>query len=118
MDMDYNRNPSREDIQNNIAKIQAEILEKQDLRTKEVGDRVKIWDGSGNHDKNTKEHRYGIDELFKSEAIVIATGLSVSNIREYDFQPKYNLDVLLRFPNGEEVYTMSSCISRTDKHKD
>ena len=112
------REPTMEEIIKIRDNIMAKIKKEKDDRVKEVGDRVKIWDGSGNHDKNTKEHRYGIDELFKSEGIVIACGLSVPSISKYDHETKYIFDLLIKFPNGEEVYTNSKFVKRTDKHKD
>lgn len=93
-----------------------EIIElNQDNRTKEVGDKVKVWDGSGNIDKTTGEHRSGIDPLFTNTAIVIETGCKI-----IDSDPIMNkvlqkncdrvCDLLLAFPSGEQVYCSSNCV--------
>ncbi len=85
-----------------------------DDKKKEIGDRVVVWDGSGNIDKNTKVKRWGIDKLFKSEAIVIAINQSIYTQRN-EIQIKmglesYLLDLLIVFPTGEEVYTASQFV--------
>jgi len=73
-----------------------------------------VWDGSGNTDKNTGEHRWGIDKLFKSEAIVIAINQNIYTKLDkvevkMGFKP-YLLDLLIVFPTGEEIYTSSNFV--------
>lgn len=100
-----------------MIKLRDEILgtieANKDDRVKELGDRVKVWDGSGNKDKNTSKQRSGIDPLFiKNEAIVIETDCKVE-IRGI-LNTTYLLDLLLKFPTGEEVYCCSEFVKRVD----
>lgn len=95
------------------------IAQNKDDRTKEIGDRVKVWDGSGNVDKVTGKHRYGIDPLFNNTAIVVETGCNI----EYRDKSMSMLlrkdwfkvcDLLLAFPSGELVYCSSEFVKRVD----
>lgn len=97
-----------------ISKIQSEIDENKDTRTKEIGDRVLIWDGSYNIDKNTGVHRNGIDKLFQNPGIVIQTNCEIEYIEEI-IDKLVVLDLLIKFDTGEEVYTNSDMVKRIDK---
>lgn len=102
-----------EDIMGLISKIQSEIEENKDNRTKEIGDRVLIWDGSYNIDKNTGKHRNGIDKLFQNHGIVIQTNCEIEYIEEL-MDELVVLDLLIKFDTGEEVYTNSDMVKRID----
>lgn len=97
-----------------IEKIQKIQEENKDNRVKEIGDRVIVWDGSYNIDKNTSKHRSGIDKLFQDPGIVIQTNCDINH-----FEPLIEklviLDLLIRFETGEEVYTSSDMVKRIDK---
>ena len=97
-----------------ISEIQSEIDENKDTRTKEIGDRVLIWDGSYNLDKNTGKHRNGIDKLFQNPGIVIQTNCEIEYIEEL-MDELVVLDLLIKFDTGEEVYTNSDMVKRIDK---
>lgn len=93
------------------------IAENIDNREKKIGDIVKVWDGSANFDKNTSEERAGIDPLFKNNtAIIIETNCDNQYIPKYS-NKTYILDVLLKFPSGEEIYCDSSMIKRIDNYE-
>ncbi len=106
-----------DDAKQMLAIIQKEINANLDKRNKEIGDKVLVWDGSYNIDKNTSIKRSGIDPLFKTEAIVIETNCKIIfKVDQLFFEKRDDevLDVLLKFPTGEEVYTNSRLIKRTD----
>jgi hypothetical protein len=95
-------------------KILTEMARHQDDREKKIGDRVIIWDWSANIDKRTGESRSGFSELADKEGIIIETDCG---IEDKPFAKKtYICDVLIKFPDGEEVYCASSMIKRTDNH--
>lgn len=97
-----------DELQQDLAVIRGIIAANQDNRTKEIGDRVVIWDGSANKDKNTGESRFGVDPLFqKNSAIVIAVNQPIT----YQFFNRlFKLDLLVVFPSGEEVYVSSELV--------
>ena len=96
-----------------IEKIKKIQEKNQDKRVKEIGDRVIVWDGSYNIDKNTSKHRSGIDKLFKNPGIVIQTNCGIEH-----FEPLIDklviLDLLIKFETGEEIYTNSDMVKRID----
>lgn len=100
-----------EELLKHIQYLQEIIAANIDHRTKEIGDRVIVWDGSGNLDKDTLKHRRGIDPLFSNTAIVIKTNCNVL-YEDGEFQKR--LDLLLVFPNGEHVYTHSDYVKIVD----
>ena len=115
------RQRDNDDFYTRIADLKAMIMKdinaNKDDRLKSVGDRVKVWDGSANIDKNTQEHRSGVDPLFKDHtAIVIETGCHV--VITEQVISDYICDILLKFPNGEEVYVDSSMVKRMDDYKE
>ena len=80
-----------------------------------IGDVIKITDGSNNIDKNTLEKRYGIDELFKTKtAEIIKKDLFIIQsdraVSETEISQYQVCDILVRFESGEEVYTSSLLI--------
>ena len=96
-----------------LEKLQKIVDENKDDRTKEVGDRVIVWDGSYNEDKNTGKHRNGIDKLFENPGIIIETNCDFLR-EEPILKSKTVLDILIRFDSGEEVYTKSEFVKRID----
>jgi len=94
-----------------LRKIQEE---NKDNRVKEIGDRVIVWDGSYNIDKNTSKHRSGIDKLFQNPGIVIQTNCEIKHYESL-IEKTVILDLLIRFETGEEVYTSSDMVKRIDK---
>jgi len=98
-----------------MSKIEAERDLHYDLRCKEVGDRVVIWDFTGCTDK------MGIpvfdDFLLDKECIVIETGLS--SIIKISFMGFYAQRNLLVFcPKNDEFYlTNSNYVKRLDHNK-
>ena len=96
-----------------IEKIKKIQEKNQDNRVKEIGDRVIVWDGSYNIDKNTSKHRSGIDKLFENSGIVIQTNCGIEH-----FEPLIDklviLDLLIKFETGEEIYTNSDMVKRID----
>jgi hypothetical protein len=96
-----------------IEKIKKIQEKNQDNRVKEIGDRVIVWDGSYNIDKNTSKHRSGIDKLFENFGIVIQTNCGIEH-----FEPLIDklviLDLLIKFETGEEIYTNSDMVKRID----
>lgn len=129
MSMGFIHDHSEEDIVTHARKMIEEIelivSENIDERDKEVGDRIRIWDGSGNKDKKTGEKRYGVDPLFQNyNAIVIETGCNVyadndpyKNIHiragVWD-RMNYHLDLLVAYPTGEEIYVASKFVKIVD----
>jgi hypothetical protein len=85
----------------------------QDDRVKDIGDRVIVWDGSYNIDKNTSKHRSGIDILFQNHGIVIQTNCGIKHY-EPIIEKTVILDLLIKFETGEEVYTSSEMVKRID----
>ena len=100
-----------------LQEIQKYIKEHKDDRTKEVGDRVIIWDGSYNLDKDTLKHRSGIDKLFQNHGIVIQTNCDYTYVEKYMDNKVVSLDLLIKFDTGEEVYTQSEMVKRIDDGK-
>lgn len=83
-----------------------------------VGDTVKVVDGSCNWDVNTSEERYGLDELFTNNAKVIKNNLCIfqPNIDNL-FKPliwKY-ADLMLEFSNGTKIYCSSEMCQLASK---
>lgn len=99
-----------------LQEIQKYINQHKDDRTKEVGDRVIVWDGSYNIDKNTLKHRSGIDKLFQNSGIVIETKCNYTYTEKYLDNKVVYLDLLIKFETGEEVYTQSEMVKRIDKN--
>lgn len=99
-----------------ICLINGIIAANEDDRNKEIGDRVVIWDGSSNIDKNTKEKRCGIDPLFKDNSgIVIENNCKIIYSDEFQnriLQGNYDkiCDLLIKFPSGEEIYCSSKFV--------
>jgi len=113
----YNENNSKNfflEAMNLLLEIQEHIKQHKDDRIKEVGDRVMIWDGSYNYDKNTGKHRSGIDKLFEKPGIVIETNCGFTHIEKSLDDEIVNLDLLIKFDSGEEVYTKSEYVKRID----
>ena len=96
-----------------IDEVQEYIRQNKDDRNKEIGDRVLVWDGSYNEEKDSKTHRTGIDPLFQQTAIVIATDCNYK-YREELLDMDITLDLLLKFDTGEEIYTKSEMVKRID----
>lgn len=96
-----------------IDEVQEYIRQNKDERVKEIGDRVLVWDGSYNVEKDNGIHRTGIDPLFKHPAIVIATDCNYK-YREELLDMDITLDLLLKFDTGEEIYTKSEMVKRID----
>jgi hypothetical protein len=96
-----------------IDEVQEYIRQHKDDRVKEIGDRVLVWDGSYNVEKNTGVHYTGIDPLFKQTAIVIDTDCNHKYWEEL-LDTEITLDLLLKFDTGEEVYTKSEMVKRID----
>ncbi len=105
-----------DDLYEHLSEIRKIIAENKDDRTKEVGDKVLVWDGSYNVDKNTGKKRWGIDPLFKNPAIVIKTNCDEKTETSLD-GTVINLDLLIIFDGGEEVYTTSNMVKRIDDGK-
>lgn len=97
--------------------IKKKIESNTDNRIKDVGDRVKVWDGSGNVDKKTNKKRFGIDILFEQESIIIETGCKIYSEKTHVTKDGYLCDLLLRFPGGEEVYCSSEFVKRIDNYE-
>lgn len=83
-----------------------------------VGDTVYVFDGSTNMDSKGV-HRYGIDSLFQTPAIIINTNLFIfkqdkdrsvfdSKLSDYEIY-----DTLIEFKTGEKVYVNSGLLSDT-----
>jgi hypothetical protein len=100
-----------------LKEIQDTIRKHKDDRVKEVGDRVLIWDGSYNMDKNTLKSRYGIDDLFQNPGIVIQTNCEFIYVEQLLDDMVVNLDLLIKFETGEEIYTKSTMVKRIDNDK-
>lgn len=100
-----------------LQEIQKYIKEHKDDRVKEIGDRVIIWDGSYNIDKDTLKHRSGIDKLFQNHGIVIQTNCDYTYVEKYMDNKVVSLDLLIKFDTGEEVYTQSEMVKRIDDGK-
>lgn len=108
----YNSKESFEDM---IKLIRKAIKENNDPRTKEIGDKVLIWDFSWNKDKNTGEHCSINDKtIVDTPGIVIDTNC---DILADDTSEPIQLDLLVKFPAGEEVYVASNCVKRIDTNK-
>lgn len=114
-----------EDLQSNIDKAITALHnwrnKHMDTRPKEIGDRVKVWDGSYNKDYYTEISRKGCSILFNLPAIVIETNCkeklhigTISNGEESE-DIEETLDLLLAFPNGNKVYCASDCVKRLDQ---
>jgi hypothetical protein len=99
-----------------LKEVQEYIKQHKDDRVKEIGDRVIIWDGSYNIDKNTLKHRSGIDKLFQNPGIVIETNCDFTYVEKY-LEMVVSLDLLIKFETGEEVYTQSKMVKRIDDGK-
>lgn len=102
------------DINRIRSEISAYIDANKDERVKSIGDRVKIWDGSGNVDKVTGIKRDGIDPLFKNVGIVIETDCERTLVPSLPWESEKHLDLLIVFPDGEEVYTSSNFVQIID----
>lgn len=101
---------------NLLKEINAKIAENRDERVKQVEDRIKIWDGSGNKDKTTLVKRSGIDPLFENSAIVIETNCNetMDNVKNNYFPASYDLDLLVVFPDNTQVYVASKFVKIID----
>lgn len=96
----------------------------EDPRPKELGDRVKVWDGSYNKDFYSSIRRKSKSLLFKkSFAIIIKTNckkeLVYAEIKDNKTgritRLKEQLDLLLYFPESKEkIYCSSKCVARID----
>lgn len=100
-----------------LNEIQNTIRKHKDDRVKEVGDRVLIWDGSYNMDKNTNKSRSGFDKLFQKHGIVIQTNCEFIYVEQLLDDMVVNLDLLIKFESGEEIYTQSAMVKRIDDDK-
>ena len=86
-----------------------------DGREKKVGDRVKIWDFSMYVTKHDNVKHSSLNSYFKNnEAIIIAENLKKTSTL---LDEEILMDVLLKFPDGSEVYTCSDFIKRTDTYE-
>lgn len=108
------KDPFTKEIMSLIEEIQSVIKLHKDDRKKDVGDRVIVWDGSYNVDKNTGVHRAGIDKLFQNHGIVIETNCNFT-YHDKIIDDEKTLDLLIKFDTGEEVYTQSEMVKRIDK---
>ena len=79
-----------------------------------IGDVVRVTDGSANFDKNTNKSRWGIDRLFvNNSAKVIENNLCIFHDDLGWNEPRHRTlswrycDLLLEFPRGEQVYCAS-----------
>ena len=102
---------------NLLKQLQEYIKQNKDDRVKEVGDRVLIWDGSYNMDKNTNKSRSGFDKLFLKPGIVIQTNCEFIYVEKLLDDMTVNLDLLIKFESGEEIYTQSAMVKRIDDDK-
>ncbi len=102
---------------NLLKELQKYIKQNKDDRIKEVGDRVLIWDGSYNMDKNTNKSRSGFDKLFLNPGIVIQTNCEFIYVEKLLDDMAVNLDLLIKFESGEEIYTQSAMVKRIDDDK-
>ena len=102
---------------NLLKELQEYIKQHKDDRVKEVGDRVLIWDGSYNMDKNTNKSRSGFDKLFQKPGIVIQTNCEFIYVEQLLDYMVVNLDLLIKFESGEEIYTQSAMVKRIDDDK-
>ena len=119
-------------LQKVIVDIQKKSEENYDPREKKIGDRVKLWDFIAIKEKNNKEIKE-TPYIKDNEAIIIEDDLDIQFV--YDFlqdgkipdetkealidveKPIFCLDILLRYPNGLELYTCSDFVKRTDKYE-
>ena len=88
-----------------LKEIQDTIRKHKDDRVKEVGDRVLIWDGSYNMDKNTLKSRYGIDDLFQNPGIVIQTNCEFIYVEQLLDDMVVNLDLLIKHTSASTNIT-------------
>ena len=94
-------------------KLIEDISNNTDHREKQVGDKVKIWDGSGNVD-NKGKHRYGIDPLFKNFGIVSEVGCN-KLYKDRISGSEYTLDLQVYFPDQDiYVWTCSEFAQLSD----
>ena len=80
--------------------------------TIQIGDRVKVYDGSANYDAQTFKSRHGVDSLFLSAAKVIDTSNENFIVMDRNFNVLYNCDLLLQFPAGEQVWINSDHVRK------
>ena len=117
-----------------LESIKKDVEANHDDREKKVGDRVKLWDFSANRVKEDgRKINYSESYFKENEAIVVDEGLDIKFV--YNPQEDFNLseaqkeilkdirppviimDILLRYPDGTELYTCSSFIKRTDAYE-
>jgi hypothetical protein len=107
---DVSFNQLLDKVRQELLALKAYFIANEDTRLKYVGDKVRVWDGSWNRDRNTGEDRMGIDPLFKNNtAIVIETNCNQWYVSEINGD-KRQLDLLLVFPQGELVYCSSRLV--------
>lgn len=98
----------RDEVGMNLTLIRAVIAMKSDGIVKKVGNKVIVHDGTANRDKDGVS-RNGIDPLFKEAGVVIEDSLELEfEWKRLDVRTVYLMDILVRFPGGEEVYTCSN----------
>src|SRR5258708_3060947 len=95
-----------------LKEIEAEIALKTDNRKKTIGDRVVLWDYYYNQSKSGKSY-CKLDNLDGIEAIIIAENQKRISKSDYNDQ-EYILDLVLLYPNREEIYTWSGAVKRID----
>lgn len=99
-----------EEIKENLARLEQEIAENRDNRVKEVGDRIKVWDGSSLTDIHGNE-RYIIDPPFtvREYFIVVSTGQK-EMVRDEIVDVVYEeiQDLVIVDPETEEKFRVSS----------
>lgn len=108
-------------VQNHMKEIKAIQDANMDERTKTTGDRVIIWDFSSAFYKVSRKEMFNSSLNAKDEAIVIEDKL---NIEYLDGKPDFVgitwgdtvCDLLLKYPDGTEVYCNSRHVKRVDKH--
>ena len=129
---------SFDSIRGEIERLRKEIESNFDVRDKKVGDRVKIWDFSANKIKSKpgkKEKKISATDVYFKEnsAIIVEEGLSIEFKFNYAEElkltkeeamliedinlPPFNLDILIRYPDGTEVYTCSDFVKRIDNYE-
>jgi len=106
------------DEQNNILKGLVETLREiqksnTDIRSKEIGDRVRLWDFSFHMIKGSNEHNLS-SKYAEMDAVVIATscGIKTKDI----MNNKRVLDICIRYEDGTEVFTHSDFVKRIDNY--
>ncbi len=95
-------------MQELLQKIQLHILANQDTKTKEVGDRVQVWDGSYSKGISTNKHYCGLD---MEDHVCIVQSIDQKHIAENDLIGRdytHVLDLIVFSPKYNELIRTSS----------